>query len=230
MKVSIVIPALNEEASIGQVIAGLPRDLVHEIIVADNGSEDRTAEIAAVNGAKVVRADRRGYGSACLAGIAASDHPDIIAFIDGDLSDYPEDLPNLIMPIEIDDAELVIGSRTIGQVEPGSLTQQQKYGNWLATRLIWLFFGVKFTDLGPFRAITREALERIRMEDTNYGWTVEMQVKAAQHNLRCVEVPVRYRKRIGVSKISGTWTGTLSAGYKILYTIFRYALKSPKRD
>lgn len=223
MKVSVLIPAFNEEASIAKVIEAIPKNRVHEIVVADNASTDRTGEAAAAAGAKVIHESRPGYGSACLAAMAAMDDPEVVVFLDGDYSDYPEDLPDLLKPIEEDKADLVIGSRVLGECERGALTPQQRYGNALATFLIRILFGVRFTDLGPFRAVRREALDRIGMRDTNYGWTVEMQVKAARLGLRCVEVPVRYRKRIGVSKVSGTVRGVIGAGTKILWTIFKYA-------
>lgn len=229
MRVSVIIPALNEELTIGRVIEAIPKDQVHEILVADNGSSDRTAEVARQAGARVVSAPRRGYGSACLAGIAAMDNPEVVVFLDGDFSDDPTDLPRLLAPIERGEAELVIGSRVLGNPEPGALQPQQRFGNALATRLIHLLFGARFTDLGPFRAITRQALERLEMGDPNYGWTVEMQVKAARLGVRFMEVPVHYRKRGGgKSKVSGTLWGSLSAGRKILLTIFRYSFKNRK--
>ena len=226
-RVSVLIPARNEEASIGQVIQEIPKDWVDEIIVADNGSNDRTAEIAQSVGARVVREGTPGYGAACLAAVAAMDRPGIVVFLDGDYSDYPQDLPLLLDPILNDSADLVIGSRVLGVAEKGALTPQQRYGNALATSLVYCLFGVRFTDLGPFRAIRKESLDQLGMVDRNYGWTIEMQVKAARLCLRCVEVPVRYRKRIGVSKISGTLSGTVKAGTKILWTIFKYAFFVP---
>ncbi len=222
-KVSVLIPAHNEEASIGLVIDEIPRDHVREIIVANNASTDRTSEVAKAAGASVVDEPQPGYGAACLAAMAAMNRPDVVVFLDGDHSDYPEEIPQLLKPILENRADLVIGSRSLGVREKGSLTPQQKYGNALATFLIRHLFGVPFTDLGPFRAIRRESLEQIGMVDRDYGWTVEMQVKAAKIGLRCTEVPVRYRKRIGVSKISGTVSGTFKAGTKILWTIFKYA-------
>jgi len=222
-RVSVLIPAQNEEKSIGLVIEEIPKDWVDEIVVADNASEDRTGEVAQEAGAKVVKEPKPGYGGACLAAMAAMNDPDIVVFLDGDRSDYPEDLPKLLQPILENRADLVIGSRALGGAEKGSLTPQQRYGNALATHLIRWLFGVRFTDLGPFRAIRAETLERIGMVDRDYGWTVEMQVKAARLGVRCAEVPVRYRKRIGVSKISGTVSGTVKAGAKILWTIFKYA-------
>ncbi len=224
---ALIIPALNEEQVIGQVLSSLPRQLFSQILVADNGSTDRTAWIAGNAGAEVVRELRRGYGSACLAALARL-RPEIgvVAFMDGDASDDPADLPALLEPVVRGEADLVIGSRALGRTEPGALTPQQRLGNWLATRLIRWCFGVRFTDLGPFRAIQREALDRLGMADRNYGWTVEMQVKAARHQLRLKEVPVHYRPRIGRSKISGTIKGSILAGLKILWTVIRLRLGS----
>jgi glycosyltransferase involved in cell wall biosynthesis len=221
--VGVVIPALNEERSLPLVLAALPHSLIEEIVVVDNGSSDRTAAVAVEGGARVVHEPRRGYGSACLAGIAALSDVDVVAFVDADYSDHPEELALLLEPILTDRADLVIGSRMVGEREPGALLPQALFGNWLATRLIRLFWGVTFTDLGPFRAIRATSLTALQMQDRDYGWTVEMQVKAAQAHLRCVEVPVRYRKRVGRSKITGTVMGTIRASHKILATIFRSA-------
>ncbi len=222
-RVSVVIPALDEEQSLPLVLDALPRDLIHEIVVVDNGSTDATARVAAEHGARVVPEPVRGYGNACLTGIAALDAPDIVAFLDGDFSDHPEELPLVLAPILEDRADLVIGSRMTGQREPGAMLPQALFGNWLATWLILRFWGVRFTDLGPFRAIRADALASLNMADRDFGWTVEMQVKAARNGLRCVEVPVRYRRRVGRSKITGTVVGTIRASYKILATIFRAA-------
>lgn len=224
-RVSVLIPALNEADAIGAVIDEIPRPPVTEIVVVDNGSTDDTAAIAATYGARVIREDRRGYGQACLTGLAALGDTDIIVFLDGDHSDYPEEIVALIAPLLADRADLVIGSRHLGKPAPGALTPQQVYGNRLACFLIRLLFRHRYTDLGPFRAIRREALERLSMTDTNYGWTVEMQIKALKHGLRVQELPARYRVRIGHSKISGTLTGTFKAGYKIIITILRYAFR-----
>ncbi|MBI4547413.1 MAG: glycosyltransferase family 2 protein [Ignavibacteriae bacterium] len=226
-RVGVVIPALNEERSIASVIADLP-SCVDEVVLVDNGSTDRTSERARSAGAIVLHEPRRGYGYACLRGI---DHlrarrADIVVFIDGDYSDYPEDLSSLISPVARDRADFVIGSRMIGEREVGAMLPHALFGNWLATALIRIFWSYRFTDLGPFRAIRMASLQQLQMRDCTYGWTVEMQIKAAKHKLRCVEVPVRYRKRIGKSKITGTVSGTVKASAKILYTIFRYALSS----
>jgi glycosyltransferase involved in cell wall biosynthesis len=225
-RVGVVIPAFNEEAPLPLVLAEIPRALVDEIIVADNGSTDLTAEKARAAGARVIREERRGYGSACLAGIAALGEVDIIVFLDADHSDDPRDLPRVLAPILDGRADLVIGSRVLGEKERGALLPQAVFGNWVATRLIRWIWGVKFTDLGPFRAIRTDALQRLGMRDPDFGWTVEMQVRAARLGLRCEEVPVRYRHRVGRSKITGTLQGTLRASHKILLTIFREALAS----
>lgn len=224
--IHVIIPAFNEEGSIGKVLSEIPRGLVHEVIVVNNGSSDRTREVALQSGATVLDEPKPGYGRACLRGIAYSASqirlPDIVVFLDGDYSDYPDEMPALLKPILENEADFVIGSRALGERQKGSMTIQQIFGNWLATSLLKLFFKAKFTDLGPFRAIRYESLLRLDMKDTTYGWTVEMQLKAAREKLRFAEVPVRYRKRIGVSKISGTVKGTLMAGYRILYTLFKY--------
>jgi len=226
MIVDAIIPAFNEEQSIALVVKGLDAGLLRDIIVADNGSTDGTPEIARKAGAVVVNEPVKGYGAACLAGVAWSlgqeRQPDVIVFIDGDFSDYPEQLPQILQPIREGRADLVIGSRALGRRDQGAMLPQQVFGNWLATRLIRMFYRYRFTDLGPFRAITREAYERLGMKDRNFGWTVEMQVKAAKKKLRTVEVPVNYRVRIGKSKVTGTLKGSILAGYKILLTIFRY--------
>lgn len=225
--IDVIIPAYNEEASIALVVKEIPRELVRDIIVCNNNSKDRTAEVGAAAGAVVVTEKRAGYGSACLKGMAyiaarpRTEWPDIVVFVDGDHSDYPEQLPELIAPILNRDMDLVIGSRALGDLEPGSMQPQQIFGNWLATSLIRLFYGNVFTDLGPFRAVRYTSLLQLEMEDPDFGWTVEMQVKAAKAKLACCEVPVRYRKRIGESKISGTLKGTVLAGHKILWTIFK---------
>ena len=223
-KVIVVVPAFNEEKSIGKVISAIPKNLVSSVIVTNNNSSDNTANIASEAGAIVLDEERRGYGWACLKGIRKAKElgATIIVFIDGDFSDYPEQLPRVIEPILNDEADMVIGSRTLGKKEKGSLTPQQLFGNWLATRLMSIFYGINYTDLGPFRAITVEGLDKLNMQDKTYGWTIEMQIKAAQNKLRSVEVPVDYRKRIGVSKVSGTIKGSIMAGYKIITAIFKY--------
>jgi len=221
---TVIIPALNEEASIAGVIAEIPA-WVDRIIVADNGSTDSTAVRAREAGAMIADAPRRGYGSACLAGIAAAGETDIVVFVDGDLADFPDRMDALVDPLVEDGIDMVIGSRVLGGAEAGALTAAQRFGNWLACRLMRLIWGARHTDLGPFRAITRSALERLDMRDTDFGWTVEMQVKAAQQGMQVIEVPVPYRKRIGTSKISGTIRGTVAAGTKILWVIFRSALR-----
>lgn len=223
LRVAVIIPAFNEESAIGKVISAIPEG-IDDIIVVDNGSTDRTAEVARSCGARVIAENQRGYGSACLAGIAALNDPDIVVFLDGDYSDYPEDMSLLVGPIVRDEADLVIGSRTIGQRERGALTPQALFGNWLACMLIRLLWAVSFTDLGPFRAIRYSTLKRLSMRDRNYGWTVEMQIKTARDGVRVREAPVRYRKRIGKSKVSGTIRGVAGAGFKIIFTIVRAAI------
>lgn len=220
-KISVIIPAFNEERAIGRVIDEIP-NTVSEVIVVDNGSTDATAAIAQLRGAVVVHEPTRGYGQSCLRGLSVLSDTDIVVFLDGDYSDFPEEMPALYEPIVSGAADLVVGSRVLGQREKGALLPQARFGNWLSTRLIRWLFGVSFTDLGPFRAIDHKALKRLEMCDRDFGWTVEMQVKAARLEMRCTEVPVRYRKRIGISKISGTLSGSVRAGHKILWTIFKY--------
>lgn len=228
-KINVIIPAFNEEEAIGKVLAEIPSDWVDEVIVVSNGSTDHTVEVAKSGGATVLLEPNRGYGRACLKGMAyvaakaKGDQPEIIVFLDGDYSDYPEELPMLVRPIIDEGYDMVIGSRALGDREKGAMQPQQIFGNWLATSLIKLFFKTSFSDLGPFRAICYDSLLKLNMKDKTYGWTVEMQVKAAKQNMRCTELPVRYRVRIGESKVSGTLKGTIMAGYKILWTIFRYA-------
>ncbi len=227
-KTVVIIPALNEERSIGRVIGDIPQDLVTEIVVVNNGSTDSTARVASSSGATVIDEERRGYGQACLAGIDyiknSSYMPDIIVFLDADYSDYPQEIKDLVSPITEGGYDLVIGSRTIGERQKGALLPQALVGNYVATRLIKLFYRVDFTDLGPFRAIRYDKLLSLDMRDKTFGWTVEMQVKAAKNGLRCTEVPVSYRKRIGTSKITGTVAGSVMAGVKIIWMIFRQLL------
>lgn len=224
--IDVIIPVFNEEDAIGKVIAEIPKELTREIIVCNNASTDKTGLVAMEYGATVVNQPRRGYGNACLKGmeyVSEKDvKPDIVVFLDGDYSDYPIEMVHIINPIIREDIDLVIGSRALGNMEKGAMMPQQIFGNWLATTLIKLFFGYEFSDLGPFRAIKYNSLLKIGMEDKNFGWTVEMQVKAAKLKLKTTEVPVSYRKRIGESKVSGTITGTILAGHKILWTIFKY--------
>ena len=225
VRIAVIIPALNEQDAIGRVVADLPRDLIHDIIVVDNGSTDDTARRAEEAGARVVVESRRGYGQACLTGIAAlDDQTTVVVFLDGDYSDDPTEASSVLAPLLANEADLVIGSRVLGRREAGSLTPQQRFGNALATLLIRWLYSEHYTDLGPFRAIRRDALERIGMIDKDFGWTVEMQVKAAREGLRSTEVPVSYRKRFaGQSKVAGTLMGSIRAGRKILTTIFRHA-------
>lgn len=230
--IDVIIPAYNEESSIGLVLADIPGEWVREVIVCNNASTDRTAEVAREGGATVVDQPRPGYGSACLAGMAhirakaPEDQPDIVVFLDGDYSDHPEELPLLVVPIMEEEMDLVIGSRSQGEMENGAMQPQQIFGNWLATNLIRLFYNYHFTDLGPFRAIRWRKLLDLEMQDPDFGWTVEMQVKAAKQKLKCTEIPVTYRRRVGVSKVSGTIRGTILAGHKILWTIFKLLWRS----
>lgn len=227
-KIIVIIPAYNEGDSIAHVVKEIPSS-VSEIIVVNNNSSDNTATNAKEAGATVLTENRRGYGYACLCGMhyidKQSKSPDIIVFIDGDYSDYPEELDKVVAPILNENMDFVIGARTKELREPGSMTPQQVFGNQLATFLMRLFFGAKFTDLGPFRAIKYEKLKELDMQDKTYGWTVEMQLKALRKKLAYKEVPVRYKQRIGVSKVSGTVKGTIFAGVKILGWIFKYSIK-----
>lgn len=222
----VIIPAHNEEQAIGKVIEEIPKEWVREIVVVNNRSTDQTAAVAQAAGATVVYEPQPAYGQACLCGInyvkSHTKAPAIVVFLDGDHSDYPEQLPDIVTPILEQNYDMVIGSRAMGQRERGAMTPPQIFGNWLATWLIRLIYGVHYTDLGPFRAIKWEALLALDMQDTTYGWTVEMQLKAAKMNYKVTEVAVHYRKRIGFSKISGTVKGVILAGYKIITTIFKY--------
>jgi glycosyltransferase involved in cell wall biosynthesis len=224
MKTFVIIPALNEEQSIGLVINALSPYNIAKIIVADNGSSDSTAKVAREAGAEVVFEQERGYGAACLKALEYANKfdPDVFLFMDGDFADDATDIPRILEPIESRKADLVIGSRVLGKRERGALTIPQIIGNALATRLLKLFFGVDYTDLGPFRAITKSGLEQLNMVDRNYGWTIEMQIKAALHQLNYQEVPVNYRRRIGQSKVSGTIKGSIMAGSIILYALYKY--------
>ncbi|NOQ74800.1 MAG: glycosyltransferase [Crocinitomix sp.] len=225
-KIVVIIPAVNEEGSIGKVVSELPSAIVSDIIVCNNGSTDDTAKVAKAAGAIVVDEPKPGYGWACLKGMEFAAQmeikPDIIVFIDGDYSDYPAELTNVVAPILEDDIDLVIGSRALGAKEKGSMTVPQRFGNWLATRLMRLFYRVRYTDLGPFRAIKYDKLLALKMADKTYGWTIEMQLKAAKQKMTHTEVPVNYKKRIGESKVSGTIKGTVMAGFKIIFAIFKY--------
>ena len=217
---------MNEENSIAKVINEIPKNLVSEIVVCNNGSTDETGNVAKNAGATVLDELRKGYGWACLKGMEYASQlekkPDIIIFIDGDYSDYPEEMFLLVQPILDDKADMVIGSRALGKREKGSMTFPQVFGNWLATRLMRLFHRARYTDLGPFRAIRYDSLMLLGMKDKTYGWTIEMQIKAAKKKLRFTEVAVNYKKRIGISKVSGTVKGTILAGYKIILTIFKF--------
>jgi len=228
VSIIVIIPAYNEAASIAQVIADIPNS-VSEVIVVNNNSSDLTSANAMKAGATVLSEHNRGYGYACLKGMsyiaAQEEHPDIVVFLDGDYSDYPEELSKIVEPIIQNNVDFVIGARDKRLREEGSMTPQQIFGNWLATRLMSLFFRSKFTDLGPFRAIKYDKLLQLNMEDKTYGWTVEMQLKVLRQKLSYTEIPVRYRNRIGVSKVSGTVKGSILAGVKILSWIFKYSLK-----
>jgi glycosyltransferase involved in cell wall biosynthesis len=228
-RIVVIIPAFNEEESISNVIKDIP-SFVDEIIVADNGSTDKTAEAAKNSGATVLNEIEKGYGAACLKAIeyikdknlsADRQDYDIVVFLDGDYSDHPEEMNLMVEPIIKSEFDLVIGSRMLGKRESGAMLPQAIFGNWLASFLIKLFWKYKFTDLGPFRAIKFSSLLKLNMKDRNYGWTVEMQIKAAKNKMRTTEVPVSYRKRIGQSKVTGTLKGTVKASVKILYLIFR---------
>lgn len=226
--IKVIIPAINEESSIAKVIAEIPAN-ISEIIVVDNGSVDKTAEVAKNAGATLLSEPEIGYGNACLRGmqyVAAFDTPpDIIVFLDGDYSDYPSEMTNLIAPIINKNIDLVVGARKPELQEKGSMTLPQRFGNWLATTLMRWFFKSEFTDLGPFRAIKYDKLVQLKMVDRTYGWTVEMQLKALKQRLSYTEIPVRYKNRIGTSKVSGTLKGAICAGVKILSWIFKYSFK-----
>jgi len=225
-KIVIIIPAYNEENSIAKVINDIPPSLVNEVIVVNNNSNDATDINAQNAGATVLHEEKAGYGFACLKGInfikKMQRPPDVVVFIDADYSDHPEEMTQLVYPILYEEIDMVIGSRALGKKEKGSMTIPQIFGNWVATGLLKIIYGVSYTDLGPFRAIRYDKLLQINMQDTTFGWTVEMQLKAAKLKMKIREVPVSYRKRIGFSKISGTIKGSVLAGYKIITTIFKY--------
>lgn len=231
MRVLVIIPAFNEARSIGKVIGDLPKDVVDEVVVVNNASTDETEANAKAAGATVVRESRQGYGWACLKGMAyaKTKKPDVIVFLDGDYSDHPEEIVHLLAPIKENAADFVLGSRMIGNREPGAMLPQALIGNRIACGLMRLFWGGKYTDLGPFRAIRYNDLMALNMEDKTYGWTIEMQIKALKAGLRYQEVPVSYRKRVGVSKITGTVSGTIKASFKILWTIAYYAVATNRR-
>lgn len=226
--IKVIIPAYNEEASIGFVVREIP-EIVSEIVVVSNNSSDKTIEVAKNAGATVLSENRKGYGYACLKGLeyisSQNTKPDIIVFLDGDYSDYPDELTKLIEPVLNGNTDFVIGARVSGFREKNSMTPQQIFGNWLATFLMKLFFNAKFTDLGPFRAIKYQKLLALDMQDKTYGWTVEMQLKVLKQKMSYIEIPVHYKTRIGVSKVSGTVKGTVMAGIKIIGWIFKYAFK-----
>ncbi|SHN31462.1 Glycosyltransferase involved in cell wall bisynthesis [Cyclobacterium lianum] len=225
LQIDVLIPAFNEENAVGKVITAIPA-FVRHILVVNNNSNDDTRLVAAGAGAIVLDEPQKGYGKACLKGIeylaSLESPPDILVFLDADYSDYPEEMHQLITPLVVDDCDMVIGSRARGRKEKGSMTMPQVFGNWLATRLMRRMFGARFSDLGPFRAIRWQQLRRLNMCDQNFGWTIEMQIKAVKMGLRYTEVPVSYRQRIGVSKVSGTVKGVLGAGYKILWTLWKH--------
>lgn len=224
LRIAVIIPTRNEADALPHVLASLPQ-WVGAVVVADYRSSDGTGRIAERHGAQLVRVTRPGYGAACLQAIAELPPCDIVVFLDGDASDRPAEMERLVRPIADGEADFVIGSRTLGNAEPGALTPQQRFGNWLACRLMRAIWGAAFTDLGPFRAIRRDALAALAMEDQTFGWTAEMQIRAVKRGLRWREIPVTYGKRIGRSKISGTLKGTVLAGSKILYIVARETVR-----
>lgn len=228
MQTIVIIPAFNEARAIGRVIGDIPANVVDEVVVVNNGSTDKTEREARAASATVLREERRGYGWACLRGIAYArqKHPEIVVFLDGDYSDHPDEMPRLVAPIRRGEADFVVGSRMRGPREPGALPLHARWGNRFACWLMRRLWDAPFTDLGPFRAIRFDALQALDMQDKTFGWTVEMQIKALRQGLRCAEVPVSYRQRVGTSKVTGTISGTVKASAKILYTIARHALAS----
>jgi len=228
VRVSVIIPTRNEAQAIGRVLADLPADLVNEVIVVDHHSGDGTPAIASRMGARVISEARRGYGRACLTGLASASAPDVVVFLDGDYSDRPAELPLLLAPIAEGRADICIGSRIAGPRTPGALPWHALFGNWLAARLIQNLYGLKISDLGPFRAARAEVLRAVQLQETTYGWAVELILKGALHGFRIAEVPVSYHPRIGKSKISGTLRGTIGAAWFILSLIARYYFRRPK--
>lgn len=226
MIIDVVIPAYNEEESIPLVLADIDKDLIRNVVVVNNNSTDQTVEAALRGGAIVIDESHQGYGAACLRGIKfvnESEPPaDIIVFMDADYSDYGEEIEQLVKPLIEGEVEFTLGSRALGDREKGAMMPQQLFGNWLATSLLRLFYGVRFSDLGPFRAIKTTTLNSLEMKDQDFGWTVEMQIKIAKQKIKYKEFPARYRRRVGVSKITGTLKGTILAGYKIIYTLIKY--------
>ena len=227
MSILVIIPAFNEARAIGRVIRDLPGEVVDEVVVVNNASTDETEANARAAGATVLREPRRGYGNACLRGIeyARTRRPDVVVFLDGDYSDHPDELPRLVEPICRGEADFVVGSRIRGDAEPGAMLPQAQIGNRVACTLMQWIWGARYTDLGPFRAIRFRDLLALNMQDRTFGWTIEMQIKAVEAGLRVREVPVSYRQRVGVSKITGTVSGTLKASVKILWTIARFAAR-----
>lgn len=222
MKVSVIIPVLNEAESIGLVLDAIPKKDVQEIVIVDNGSSDRSVDITRSKGAKVVHEPRKGYGRACLTGLRTLDRPEVVVFLDGDFSDDPGELPKLLAPIERQEADFVLGSRMLGEWERGSIQQEVILRNKVACFLIRFFFRGHYTDIGPFRAIRSSALEALKMRSVSHGWNIEMQIKAAKKRIRTMEIPVRYRHRIGQSKFGGNSRGSVAVTFRIFRTLFRH--------